>query len=195
MELEHRAMPLRRISNIMLSQLSDRAAAVGILGQLDKSGHGGFSVQGQPLIFNKGVAPGHTGTSEAVMPVEQVLIGVCLAGIGMFLDEGYDIVADEKGNIYEPTEGDWTKGHGHKNVFAKNWKGIDKDAEESKGRPWKNNWLLYSEQLILNKSEIQLLTAIYGAEKFACSFVNKTILAVTGSCNPLGVVDKDTFTV
>ena len=90
-------------------------------------------------------------------------------------DEGYDIVADEKGNIYEPTEGDWTKGHGHKNVFAKNWKGRDKDAEESKGRPWKNNWLLYSEQLILNKSEIQLLTAIYGAEKFE-SKENKTLI-------------------
>lgn len=31
-------------------------------------------------------------------------------------DDGIDIVADEKGNIFTPTDGDWTKGHGHNNV-------------------------------------------------------------------------------
>lgn len=30
-------------------------------------------------------------------------------------DDGYDVFGDEHGNVYEPTGGDWTKGHGHKN--------------------------------------------------------------------------------
>ena len=79
-------------------------------------------------------------------------------------DEDYDIYADEKGNVYERTDGDWTKGHGHKNT--ENGYNRDKDDEKSKGRPWKNPWLLYNEQIILNKNEIQLLESIYGTEIF-----------------------------
>ncbi len=51
-------------------------------------------------------------------------------------DEEYSVYADIHGNIYESD--DWTKGHGHKNVF--NGYDRDKDDEESKGRPWKNPW-------------------------------------------------------
>lgn len=40
-------------------------------------------------------------------------------------DEGYDIYADENGNIYERINGDWTLGHSHKNVFTGYDSGLD----------------------------------------------------------------------
>lgn len=71
-------------------------------------------------------------------------------------DDGYDILVDvESGNIYERTDKDWTKGHGHKNVF--NGYDRDKDDERSKGRKWKNPWLKYVEKLNFTEEEIKLL--------------------------------------
>ena len=72
-------------------------------------------------------------------------------------DEGYSVYADEKGNIYESD--DWTKGHGHKNVF--NGYDRDKDDERSKGRPWKNPWLIYMEKLNLTEEELYFLNSFY----------------------------------
>lgn len=71
-------------------------------------------------------------------------------------DEGYDVVADEKGNVYTPTDGDWTKGHGHRNDNT----GYDRpaDDEKSKDRPWKNRWLKYSTSLNLSQNDIELLS-------------------------------------
>ena len=53
-------------------------------------------------------------------------------------DEGYDIYVDEKGNIYERIDGDWTKGHSHINVFS----GFERTLDDlrSKGRGWTNRW-------------------------------------------------------
>lgn len=75
-------------------------------------------------------------------------------------DDGYDILVDvPSGNIYERTDGDWTKGHGHKNVF--NGYDRDKDDDDSKGRPWKNPWLKYEERLSLTPQEVELLNTSY----------------------------------
>ncbi len=76
-------------------------------------------------------------------------------------DEGYDIYADIKGNIYESD--DWTKGHGHKNVY--NGYDRDKDDDSSKGRPWKNPWLKYTEKLNLTDEEVQFLNALYNYDQ------------------------------
>lgn len=72
-------------------------------------------------------------------------------------DDGYDVVADQYGNIYTPTDGDWTKGHGHNNV---NDPRPPRDPHDSRsmGRPWKNNWLKYSEKLNLTPEEIEFLS-------------------------------------
>ena len=71
-------------------------------------------------------------------------------------DDGYDILVDvPSGNIYERTNGDWTKGHGHKNVF--NGYDRDKDDERSENREWKNPWLKYIKKLNLTPEEIQIL--------------------------------------
>ena len=74
-------------------------------------------------------------------------------------DDGYDIYADYKGNVYERTDGDWTKGHGHRN--DNNGYNRDKDDDRSKGRSWKNPWLKYAEKLNLTAEEIQFLEVIY----------------------------------
>lgn len=71
-------------------------------------------------------------------------------------DEGYDTFVDTKGNIYERTGDSWKNGHGHQNVFS-NWKGRDKNDSLSKGRPWKNPWLLYLEYLLLSDEEQRLI--------------------------------------
>lgn len=76
-------------------------------------------------------------------------------------DEGYDTYADIHGNIYESD--DWTKGHGHKNVY--NEYDRDKDDDRSKGRPWKNPWLKYAEKLNLTDEEVQFLNALYNYKK------------------------------
>ncbi len=74
-------------------------------------------------------------------------------------DEGYDVIADEKGNIYKPTEGDWEKGHGHENVFN----GYKRDPENKKsyGRKWENRWLKLFDKLNLTEEEIQFLVLGY----------------------------------
>ena len=77
-------------------------------------------------------------------------------------DEGYDTLVDYNGNIYEATDGDWQKGHGHKNVY--NGYDRDKDDEKSKGRPWKNPWLKYNENLILTQSDAELICTFSDSE-------------------------------
>lgn len=75
-------------------------------------------------------------------------------------DDGYDTLVDvPSGNIYERTDGDWTKGHGHQNVY--NGYDRDKDDDRSKGRDWKNPWLKYAEKLNLSEEEIQFFNALY----------------------------------
>ena len=77
-------------------------------------------------------------------------------------DDGIDIYAEGR-NVYTPTNCDWTQGHGH---FFDN-SGLDKpdynrDAqdEKSKGRPWYNKWLKYSESLNLTSEEAILLDCL-----------------------------------
>lgn len=71
-------------------------------------------------------------------------------------DDGYDILVDvPSGNIYERTEGDWRKGHGHENV--NNGYKRDKDDPKSKGRSWKNPWLIYLKNLKITLEEIQYI--------------------------------------
>ncbi len=67
-------------------------------------------------------------------------------------DDGYDIYADEKGNIYERTNGSWENGHGHNNVYDKR-DPRDPNDSESIGRKWKNNWLKYVSKINLNDEE------------------------------------------
>ena len=75
-------------------------------------------------------------------------------------DEGYDTYVDvPSGNIYESD--DWTKGHGHRNVFAKNWKGRDKDDPESQGRPWENRWFCMQQLSKLSFSQLQVIEAFH----------------------------------
>lgn len=79
-------------------------------------------------------------------------------------DDGYDILVDvPSGNIYERTDSDWKKGHGHKNVY--NGYERDKDDDRSKGRGWKNSWLKYAEKLNLTSEEVEFLTALYNYKK------------------------------
>lgn len=73
-------------------------------------------------------------------------------------DDGIDIYADEKGNIYTPTEGDWTLGHGHDNVFDPKPERKPEDPE-SYGRTWYNKWLKYSFEIILSQEENMLLNS------------------------------------
>ena len=72
-------------------------------------------------------------------------------------DDGYDTYVDIHGNIYESD--DWTKGHGHKNVF--NGYDRDNDDEKSQGRKWKNPWLKYAEKLNLTQEEMNFLNTLY----------------------------------
>ena len=74
-------------------------------------------------------------------------------------DEGYDTYVDINGNIYESD--DWTKGHGHKNVF--NGYDRDKNDPSSNGRTWKNPWLKYFEKLNLTEEELSFIIASYQA--------------------------------
>lgn len=72
-------------------------------------------------------------------------------------DEGYSTYADINGNIYESD--DWTKGHGHKNVY--NGYDRDKDDERSKDRSWKNPWLKYFQKLNLTEEEFNFINTLY----------------------------------
>lgn len=74
-------------------------------------------------------------------------------------DAGWNVVADEKGNIYTPTDGDWTKGHGHQNVHN----GYDRkpESDKSKGRKWENRWLKLIDKLELTQEELQFLCLVY----------------------------------
>ena len=54
-------------------------------------------------------------------------------------DDGIDIYADATtGDIYTRTNDDWTKGHGHRNVF--NNYNRSENSAASVGRDWKNPW-------------------------------------------------------
>lgn len=75
-------------------------------------------------------------------------------------DDGYDIYADYNGNIYERTDGDWSKGHGHNNVNDPR-EPRKPDDPSSAGRKWKNYWLKYAEKLNLTAEEIQFLKVLY----------------------------------
>lgn len=77
-------------------------------------------------------------------------------------DDGYDVIADQNGNVYTPTDGDWTKRHGHKNENT----GYDRpaDRKDSLGRPWKNPWLKYSEKLNLTPEESVFLNTLFSCD-------------------------------
>ena len=75
-------------------------------------------------------------------------------------DDGIDIVADEKGNIFTPTDGDWTKGHGHNNVHDPR-PARDFESSESRGRKWFNRWLKYSNKIVISQEEIELLNSMF----------------------------------
>lgn len=79
-------------------------------------------------------------------------------------DEGYDIYADEKGNIYERTEGSWVKGHGHNNINDSRPPREPNDPQ-SYGRKWYNRWLKYMDRIQLSEDEIQLLEKYLEIEK------------------------------
>lgn len=71
-------------------------------------------------------------------------------------DEGYDTYVDvPSGNIYESD--DWTKGHSHYNVFAKNWKGRSKSDPDSQGRPWENKWFSKEDLSKMTFSQLQMI--------------------------------------
>ena len=73
-------------------------------------------------------------------------------------DDNYDILVDvQSGNIYERTDGDWTKGHGHKNVF--NGYNRDKDSKSSSSdkHPWRNPWLEYNSSYVMTDEEYELV--------------------------------------
>ena len=58
-------------------------------------------------------------------------------------DDGYSVFAEGR-NVYTPTDGDWTKGHGHfadKTGLGKDDYERKPDDEQSKGRPWYSKWL------------------------------------------------------
>lgn len=81
-------------------------------------------------------------------------------------NDSYDIYVDvTNGDIYRPTDGDWSKGHGHENVKT----GYDRkpDNDKSKGRGWKNRWDKLVETLQLNPEEAQLLASLYINQKTA----------------------------
>lgn len=80
-------------------------------------------------------------------------------------DDGYDVIGDQYGNVYTPTEGDWTKGHGHKNENTN----YDRKSEDrdSYGRKWKNPWLKYADKLNLTAEEIQFLEVLYSYKQTA----------------------------
>lgn len=85
-------------------------------------------------------------------------------------DDGYDVYVDvSHGDIYTPTDGDWTKGHGHKNVNT----GYDRspDSDKSKGRGWKNRWDKLVEALQLSPEEVQLLASLYVNQKANDNFI------------------------
>ena len=77
-------------------------------------------------------------------------------------DEGYDVVADENGNIYTPTNGDWTQGHGH--INTKNGYNRPADSPNSIGRPWKNNWAVIATLSNLSFEELQIVEALHKNE-------------------------------
>ena len=90
-------------------------------------------------------------------------------------DEGYDTYVDvPSGNIYESD--DWTKGHSHYNVFAKNWKGRSKDDPDSRGRDWENKWFSLEELSNMTFSQLQILEKFNNNEyiKKSARFLLKT---------------------
>jgi len=76
-------------------------------------------------------------------------------------DEGYDIFVDEKGNIYERTDGSWQVGHGHKNAFATEWQGREPNDSESYGRDWHNIYAILKTLSKLSFEELQLVEKVH----------------------------------
>ena len=73
---------------------------------------------------------------------------------------GMHISPYEKGNIFTPTDGDWTKGHGHNNVHDPR-PARDSESSESRGRKWFNRWLKYSNKIVISQEEIELLNSMF----------------------------------
>ena len=73
-------------------------------------------------------------------------------------DDGYDVIADQYGNVYTPTDGDWSKGHGHQNENTDYNR--PSDSKDSYGRKWKNPWLKYAEKLNLTPEEVEFLNTL-----------------------------------
>ena len=75
-------------------------------------------------------------------------------------DDGIDVYAEGR-NVYTPTEGDWTKGHGHyydaTGLNRESWERKPED-DESYDRPWYNKWLELSDDIILSEAEFNLST-------------------------------------
>ena len=74
-------------------------------------------------------------------------------------DDGYDVIADQYGNVYTPTDGDWSKGHGHQNENTDYNR--PSDSKYSYGRKWKNPWLKYAEKLNLTPEEVEFLNTLH----------------------------------
>lgn len=78
-------------------------------------------------------------------------------------DDGIDIYAEGR-NVYTPTQGDWTKGHGHyvdNSGLGKSDYNREANNENSKGRSWYNKWLKYAEKLNLTTEEAEFLGVLY----------------------------------
>lgn len=94
-------------------------------------------------------------------------------------DEGIDVVADENGNIYTPTNGDWTQGHGHINV--KNGYNRPSDSPKSIARPWKNNWAILETLSNLSFEELQIVESehqneyIRNSARYIMQYVNNEL--------------------
>lgn len=73
-------------------------------------------------------------------------------------DDGYDGYGDQHGNYYTPTDGDWTKGHGHKNENTN----YDRKSDDprSRGRNWKNNWVALNALSVLAYEDLQNVEAL-----------------------------------
>ena len=74
-------------------------------------------------------------------------------------DDGYDVIADQYGNVYTPTDGDCSKGHWHQNENTDYNR--PSDSKDSYGRKWKNPWLKYAEKLNLTPEEVEFLNTLH----------------------------------
>lgn len=90
-------------------------------------------------------------------------------------DEGYDVFVNaQTGDIYTPTDGDWTKGHGHKNT--KTGYDRDKDDKSSIGRDWKNPWLKYQKNFCISEEEFNYITSFVKSNEQDNNSNEKTLI-------------------